>query len=68
MNKDIFLGQFALGFYLGCVFLVIACYNYLRLKGELGRFRRHLSDKLEIEAETMKKIRRTCARRMKACA
>jgi len=57
MNKDIFLGQFALGFYLGCVFLVIACYNYLRLKGELGRFRRHLSDKLEIEAESMKKIK-----------
>jgi hypothetical protein len=57
MNKDIFLGQFALGFYLGCVFLVIACYNYLRLKGELSRFRRHLSDKLEIEAESMKKIK-----------
>jgi hypothetical protein len=57
MSQDIFLSQFALGFYLGCVFLVIACYNYLRLKGELGRFRRHLSDKLEIEAETMKKLK-----------
>jgi len=57
MNKDLFLGQFALGFYLGCIFLVIACYNYLRLKSELARFRRHLSDKLEIEAETMKKIK-----------
>jgi hypothetical protein len=57
MSKDLFLGQFALGFYLGCVFLIIACYNYLRLKGELARFRRHLSDKLEIEAETMKKIK-----------
>ncbi len=57
MSKDLFLGQFALGFYLGCIFLIIACYNYLRLKGELARFRRHLSDKLEIEAETMKKIK-----------
>jgi len=57
MNKDLFLGQFALGFYLGCIFLIIACYNYLRLKGEFGRFRRHLSDKLEIEAESMKKIK-----------
>jgi cell division protein FtsB len=57
MSKDLFLGQFALGFYLGCVFLIIASYNYLRLKGELARFRRHLSDKLEIEAETMKKIK-----------
>src|SRR6187402_399967 len=56
-SNNIFLSQFALGFYLGCVFLVIACYNYLRLKGELGRFRRHLSDKLEIEAETMKKTK-----------
>src|ERR1700761_9462438 len=57
MDKNIFLGPFALGFYLGCVFLIIACYNYLRLKGELSRFRRHLSDKLEIEAETMKKLK-----------
>lgn len=58
MDKNsIFLGQFALGFYLGCVFLIIGAYNYLRLKGELTRFRRHLSDKLEIEAETMKKLK-----------
>src|SRR5882757_8429688 len=56
-SHNIFLSQFALGFYLGCVFLVIACYNYLRLKSELSRFRRHLSDKLEIEAETMKKMK-----------
>ena len=56
MNHEPFLSPtspFALGFYLGCVFLVISIYNYLRLKGELARFRRHLSDKLEIEAETI---------------
>lgn len=57
MDSKIFLSEFALGFYLGCVFLVIACYNYLKLKSEMSRFRRHLSDKLEIEAETMKKIK-----------
>ena len=57
MNTDIFLREFAWGFYLGCVFLVIALYQYFRLKGELSRFRRHLSDKLEIEAETMKKLK-----------
>ena len=57
MSKDLFVGQFAFGFYFGCIFLVIVCYNYLRLKGELARFRRHLSDKLEIEADTMKKIK-----------
>ncbi len=57
MDKSIFLREFAFGFYLGCVFLIIALYQYVRLKGELSRFRRHLSDKLEIEAETMKKIK-----------
>ncbi len=57
MNSEIFLHPFALGFYLGCVFLVLSLYQYFRLKGELSRFRRHLSDKLEIEAETMKKIK-----------
>ncbi len=56
-THNLFLSDFALGFYLGCIFLVIACYNYLRLKGELSRFRRHLSDKLEIEAESMKKTK-----------
>ena len=57
MSSEIFLHPFALGFYLGCVFLVLALYQYFRLKGELARFRRHLSDKLEIEAETMKKMK-----------
>jgi cell division protein FtsB len=56
-KEEIFTHPFALGFYTGCVFLVISLYNYLRLKGELARFRRHLSDKLEIEAETMKKAK-----------
>ncbi len=55
--QELLTREFAWGFYLGCVFLVIAAYNYLGLKGELARFRRHLSDRLEIEAETMKKIK-----------
>lgn len=57
MPNDIFVHPFALGFYCGLVFLVLSLYQYFRLKGEFGRFKRHLSDKLEIEAETMKKIR-----------
>lgn len=57
MNQQIFLHPFALGFYLGCVFLLLGAYNYLRLKGELTRFRRHLSDRLEIEAEMIRKIK-----------
>jgi cell division protein FtsB len=56
-TQDIFLHPIAIGFYLGSVLTVIAAYNYIRLKGELTRFRRHLSDKLEIEAETMKKLK-----------
>jgi hypothetical protein len=56
-KEEILTHPFALGFYTGCVFLVISLYNYLRLKSELARFRRHLSDKLEIEADTMKKVK-----------
>jgi hypothetical protein len=57
INQEVFTHPFALGFYLGCVFLVLSLYQYFRLKGELARFRRHLSDKLEIEADTMKKTK-----------
>ena len=56
-SPSFFTSPFALGFYLGLIFLIIALYNLFRLRGELSRFRRHLSDKLEIEAETMKKIK-----------
>jgi len=56
-KEEILTHPFALGFYTGCIFLVISLYNYLRLKGELARFRRHLSDKLEVEADTMKKAK-----------
>jgi cell division protein FtsB len=55
--QEILTSQFAWGFYAGCIFLVIAAYNYLRLKGEFSRYRRHLSDKLEIEAEAAKKTK-----------
>ncbi len=57
MDTTIFVHPFALGFYFGCIFLILSLYQYFRLKGELARFRRHLSDKLEIEADTMKKIK-----------
>src|SRR3982751_2358880 len=57
IKPDFFTGEFAIGFYSGLVFVILCLYHLFRLKGELGRFRRHLSDKLEIEAETMKKIK-----------
>lgn len=55
--QDLLTREFAWGFYLGLIFLLIAAYNYLRLKGEFSRYRRHLSDKLEIEADAAKKTR-----------
>lgn len=50
-------GDLAIGFYFGLFLLAIAIYHLLRLRGELSRFRRHLSDKLEIEADMMKKVK-----------
>jgi hypothetical protein len=57
LDSSVFLGQFALGFYLATVFTIIAFYHLLRARGELARFRRHLSDRLEIEAEAMRKMK-----------
>jgi cell division protein FtsB len=56
-DSSIFISQFALGFYFATVFTVLALYHLFRLKGELARFRRHLSDRLEIEAEAMRKMK-----------
>ena len=56
-TKDILLNHFTWGLALGLVFAALALYRVLKLKIELKRFKRHLSDKLEIEAESMKKIR-----------
>jgi hypothetical protein len=50
-------GDLAIGFYLGLFLFIIAIYHLFRLRGELSRFRRHLSDKLEIEADMMKKVK-----------
>ena len=57
MDTKIFFSQFAFGCYFASLFTILALYHLLRVKGELARFRRHLSDKLEIEADTMKKIK-----------
>ena len=56
-TKDILLNHFTWGLALGLVFAALALYRVLKLKIEFKRFKRHLSDKLEIEAESMKKIR-----------
>jgi cell division protein FtsB len=56
-DSSFFLSQFMLGFYLAGAFLIIAMYHLVRARGELARFRRHLSDRLEIEADAMRKIK-----------
>ncbi|MEI8342390.1 MAG: hypothetical protein WCH43_12775 [Verrucomicrobiota bacterium] len=56
-TKDILSHPFTWGLALGMVFTALALYRVLKLKLEIKRFKRHLSDKLEIEAESMKKIR-----------
>lgn len=48
---------FTLGLALGLIFTCLALYQVFRLKWELRRFKRHLSDKLEIEAESARKVR-----------
>jgi hypothetical protein len=57
VKTEIFYQPFALGFYLGCVFLILALYQYIRLKGEFRRYKNYLSDKLQIEAESMQRIK-----------
>ena len=56
-THDILLHPFTLGLALGLVFALLALYRIFKLKWELRRFKRHLSDKLEIEAESARKTR-----------
>jgi hypothetical protein len=55
--KDILTHPFAFGFYTGCFLLLIALYHHFKLKREHSRYKRMLSDKLEIEASTMSKMK-----------
>jgi hypothetical protein len=49
---------FTWGLFLGLVFAALALYQYFRLKAEMNRYKRHLSDKLEIEADSIKRMRK----------
>ena len=55
--QQILLSHFTWGLLLGLIFLALALYRIVRLKGEIKRYKRHLSDKLEIEAEANQKTR-----------
>lgn len=56
-TRALLLHPFTLGLALGLVFAALAGYRVIKLKFELARFKRHLSDKLEIEAESNRKSR-----------
>jgi hypothetical protein len=56
--KDVLLNPFAYGLYLGLIFAALTFYRVLHLKSEMKRYKRHLSDKLEIEADSMNKVKR----------
>ena len=48
---------FTLGLLLGLVFAGLIFYRYVRLKMEMRRYKGHLSDKLEIEGDTMRRLK-----------
>ncbi len=55
--QHILLSHFAWGLFLGLIFAALGLYRVMRLKGEIKRYKRHLSDKLEIEAEAIQKTK-----------
>ena len=54
---EIIQHPFTLGLILGLVFCGIIIYRLVHLKVEFSRYKRHLSDKLEIEADLVRTVR-----------
>ena len=55
--QQILLNHFTWGLFLGLIFTGLAGYRIFWLRGELKRYKRHLSDRLEIDAEATQKNR-----------
>ena len=51
----ILANPFTWGLALGLIFAILAFYRVLRLKSDIKRYKRHLSDRMEIEAESVQK-------------
>ena len=58
MDYHILFQPFALGLELGLFLTVLALGRVMRLKMEMGRFKQHLSDRIELEAGSSNKIKR----------
>lgn len=56
--KQIVSSPFFWGFALGMVFCALALWAHWKTKLELKRYRRHLSDKLEIEAQHLSELKK----------
>lgn len=56
------LNTFLYGFLLGVIFLAISLYNHWQTKREFGRYRRHLSDKLELDSKQLQEGNKERAR------
>ena len=52
---QILANPFTWGLALGLIFVLLAFYRILRLKSDIKRYKRHLSDRMEIEAESVQK-------------
>ncbi len=61
------LNTFLYGFLLGVVFLGISMYNHWQTKREFGRYRRHLSDKLELDSKQLQDGNKDRARLTQEC-
>lgn len=55
---DLFSKPFVWGLCLGLLFAVLSAWSHFKTKRELRRYRKHLSDKLELEARQYEIVRR----------
>ncbi len=58
MDYHLLFQPFALGLELGLFLAALALWRVVRLKLEFGRFKQHLSDRLELESGSANKIKR----------
>ncbi len=50
------VNTFVYGFLLGSVFLLMALWNHWKTKREFGRYKTHLSDKLELDSRNVQEL------------
>jgi len=57
MDSNLLLHPFTLGLGLGLIFTALALWRVIGLKLDLSRFKRHLSERLEVEAASIGKLK-----------